>query len=189
MIPYPGRPSTHIRWAIRRDMPEILQMEESTPYPLSEEDILRYLRGLHRIGMVAEDGSLPGAPVLGYMLYELGRGYLHLDRLVVHPAYRRQGVGARLVIKLINKLSHHHRTTLSAELAESNLGGQQFLKALGLRAVEILHEGYLREDLFEPDGIHVEDSYWFEYTLPQPGEVDQYGLWLAENMRPTWAAQ
>lgn len=185
MITYPGRPSTHVRWLIRRDMPEVLQMEESLPHPLGEEQILNYLRCRSHIGMVAEDCSLPGEPVLGYMLYELGNGYLHLNHLAVHPRYRRQGVGARLLIKLLNKLSHHRRATLSIELAESNLGGQHFLKALGLRATEVLREGFTCEDYFSPNGLHTEDSYRFEYTLPQLGECDQYGIWLAETMPAT----
>ncbi len=35
----------HIRWMIRRDMPEVLQTEqESFEYPWTEEDFLRCLR-------------------------------------------------------------------------------------------------------------------------------------------------
>ena len=48
----------HIRWMIRRDMPEVLQTEqESFEYSWTEEDFLRCLRQRNCIGMVAEQGE------------------------------------------------------------------------------------------------------------------------------------
>ena len=48
----------HIRWMIRRDMPEVLQTEqESFDYSWTEEDFLRCLRQRNCIGMVAEQGE------------------------------------------------------------------------------------------------------------------------------------
>ncbi len=45
----------HIRWMIRRDMPEVLQTEqESFDYSWTEEDFLRCLRQRNCIGMVAD---------------------------------------------------------------------------------------------------------------------------------------
>ena len=44
----------HIRWMIRRDMPEVLQTEqESFEHSWTEEDFLRCLRQRNCIGMVA----------------------------------------------------------------------------------------------------------------------------------------
>ena len=48
----------HIRWMIRRDMPEVLQTEQlSFEYAWNEEDFLRCLRQRNCIGMVAEHGE------------------------------------------------------------------------------------------------------------------------------------
>ncbi|MEK6238743.1 MAG: ribosomal-protein-alanine N-acetyltransferase RimI, partial [Planctomycetales bacterium] len=45
----------HIRWMIRRDMPEVLAIENSSfEFPWSEEDFLRSLQQRNCIGMVAE---------------------------------------------------------------------------------------------------------------------------------------
>src|SRR5690348_3144654 len=58
----------HIRWMIRRDMPEVLQTEQhSFEFPWTEEDFLRCLRQRNCIGMVAEQGE----KVVGFMIYEL----------------------------------------------------------------------------------------------------------------------
>ena len=47
--------NVHIRWMIRRDMPEVLQIERTSfEYPWSEEDFIRCLRQRNCIGMVAE---------------------------------------------------------------------------------------------------------------------------------------
>ena len=65
----PGKQNVcvHIRWMIRRDMPEVLSIEnESFEFPWSEEDFIRCLRQRNCIGMVAE----------------------HHDRVVVHEYAR-----------------------------------------------------------------------------------------------------
>ena len=56
----------HIRWMIRRDMPEVLAIEgQSFEFPWSEEDFLRCLRQRKCIGMVAEQHER----VIGFMIY------------------------------------------------------------------------------------------------------------------------
>ena len=45
----------HIRWMIRRDMPEVLDIEnQAFEFPWTEEDFIRCLRQRNCIGMVAE---------------------------------------------------------------------------------------------------------------------------------------
>jgi len=47
------RLGVHIRWMIRRDMPEVLDIESgSFEFPWSEEDFIRCLRQRNCIGMV-----------------------------------------------------------------------------------------------------------------------------------------
>ena len=87
----------HIRWMIRRDMPEVLQTEqESFEYSWTEEDFLRCLRQRNCIGMVAEQGE----KVVGFMIYELHKNKLHILNFAVNPGCRRFGVGAQMVAKL-----------------------------------------------------------------------------------------
>ncbi len=106
----------HIRWMIRRDMPEVLQAEQlSFEYAWNEEDFLRCLRQRNCIGMVAEHGE----KVVGFMIYELHKNKLHILNFAVHPAWRRLAVGAQMVAKLISKLSSHRRTRITLEVAKS----------------------------------------------------------------------
>ena len=125
----------HIRWMIRRDMPEVLQTEqESFEYSWTEEDFLRCLRQRNCIGMVAEQGE----KVVGFMIYELHKSKLHILNFAVHPLHRRCGVGAQMVAKLISKLSSHRRTRITLEVRETNLVAQLFFRQQGFKAVRVL---------------------------------------------------
>lgn len=141
----------HIRWMIRRDMPEVLQIEqESYDYPWSEEDFLRCLRQRNCIGMVAELGE----KVVGFMIYELHKAKLHILNFAVDPAHRRRGIGVQMVQKLVSKLSSHRRTRITLEVRETNLGAQVFFRQSNFRAVRVIRES------FEDTG---EDAYLMHY--------------------------
>jgi ribosomal-protein-alanine N-acetyltransferase len=143
----------HIRWMIRRDMPEVLQTEqESFEFSWTEEDFLRCLRQRNCIGMVAEQGER----VVGFMIYELHKQKLHILNFAVHPHYRRGGVGAQMVTKLISKLSSHRRTRITLEVRETNLPAQLFFRSQGFRAVRVLRRFY------EDSG---EDAFLMQYRL------------------------
>ncbi len=143
----------HIRWMIRRDMPEVLQTEqESFEYAWTEEDLLRCLRQRNCIGMVAEQGE----KVVGFMIYELHKNKLHILNFAVHPTCRRVGVGAQMTTKLISKLSSHRRTRITLEVRETNLGAQLFFRSQGFRAVRVLRGFY------DDSG---EDAFLMQYKL------------------------
>jgi ribosomal-protein-alanine N-acetyltransferase len=143
----------HIRWMIRRDMPEVLQTEHASfDFAWTEEDFLRCLRQRNCIGMVAEMGE----KVIGFMIYELHKAKLHILNFAVHPAHRRAGVGAQMVTKLISKLSSHRRTKITLEVRETNLAAQLFFRSQGFRAVRVLR-GY-----YEDSG---EDAFLMQYQL------------------------
>lgn len=143
----------HIRWMIRRDMPEVLQTEqESFEYSWTEEDFLRCLRQRNCIGMVAEQGER----VVGFMIYELHKQKLHILNFAVHPQLRRSGVGGQMVTKLIGKLSSHRRTRITLEIRETNLPAQLFFRSQGFKALKVLRAFY------EDSG---EDAFLMQYRL------------------------
>jgi ribosomal-protein-alanine N-acetyltransferase len=143
----------HIRWMIRRDMPEVLGTEQSSfDYAWTEEDFLRCLRQRNCIGMVAEQGE----KVVGFMIYELHKNKLHILNFAVHPGFRRSGVGVQMVNKLVSKLSSHRRTRITLEVRETNLPAQLFYRAQGFKAVKVLRSYY------EDSG---EDAFQMQYRL------------------------
>lgn len=151
-------PKVHIRWMIRRDMPDVLAIENgSFATPWTEEDFLKALRLKNCIGMVAELGER----IVGYMIYELHTSSINVVNFAVHPGYRRREVGRRMVEKLVAKLSTHRRTRLTLHVRESNLPAQKFFKATGFKAVKVVRDFY-------GDG---EDAYKFRISVAdEPGE-------------------
>jgi ribosomal-protein-alanine N-acetyltransferase len=129
----------HIRWMIRRDMPEVLDIErDSFEFPWLEEDFIRCLRQRNCIGMVAEHEDR----VVGFMIYELHKTRIHVLNFAVAPEFRRRGAGSQMVAKLIGKLSAQRRTRVVLEVRETNLAAQLFFRENGFRAVSVLRDFY-----------------------------------------------
>jgi [ribosomal protein S18]-alanine N-acetyltransferase len=129
----------HIRWMIRRDMPEVLNIErESFEFPWFEEDFIRCLRQRNCIGMVAEHGER----VVGFMIYELHKTRLHILNFAVANGMRVRGVGKQMADKLASKLSSQRRTRITLEVRETNLPAQLFFKKVGFKATTVLRSYY-----------------------------------------------
>ncbi|MDG2409795.1 MAG: ribosomal protein S18-alanine N-acetyltransferase [Pirellulales bacterium] len=152
--------AVHIRWMIRRDMEDVLEIENSSfEFPWFEEDFIRCLRQRNCIGMVAEYDE----HIIGFMIYELHKVRLHILNFAVHPDFRRGQVGQQMVSKLISKLSYQRRTQITLEVRETNLDAQLFFRGQGFRATNVLRSFY--EDT-------PEDAYLMEYLYRQePAEV------------------
>jgi len=149
----------HVRWMIRRDMPEVLAIESACfEFPWSEEDFLRCLRQRNCIGMVADLDD----EVAGFMIYELHKTRLHLLNFAVSAHHRRQKVGTRMLGKLVAKLSAQRRTRIILEVRETNLPAQLFFREQGFRAVSLLRDFY--EDT-------TEDAYLMQYRY-RPTEAE-----------------
>jgi len=149
----------HIRWMIRRDMTEVLDIErDSFEFPWYEEDFIRCLRQRNCIGMVAEHGE----HVVGFMIYELHKTRLHVLNFAVAEGFRHQGVGRQMADKLVSKLSGQRRTRISLEVRETNLQAQLFFKQIGFRATSVLRAYY--ED-------SPEDAYLMQFQY-EPHDID-----------------
>lgn len=142
-----------IRWLIRRDMPEVLRIEQSSfEFPWTDEDFLCCLRQRNCIGMVAEHNH----QIVGFMIYELHKSRLHILNFAVAPEMRRQGIGLQMVLRLVDKLSQQRRNEILLEVRERNLEGQLFFRNQGFRAISVLRSHYDDTD---------EDAYIMQFRL------------------------
>lgn len=143
-----------IRWMIRRDLSEVLAIENASfDYPWGEDELLQKLRMRNCIGMVAKS---PDEEVLGFMVYLFKKSDLSLLNFAVAPDVRRSGVGAAMVNKLIDKLSPQRRIKICLTIRETNVAGQLFFRSQGFLATEIIPENYHDTN---------EDAYAMNYTV------------------------
>ena len=149
----PNGLGVHVRWMIRRDMSEVIGIEqEAFEFPWSEEDFTRCLRQRNCIGMVAELAD----SVVAFMIYELHRSRLHMLNFAVTRSHRRLGVGTQMMEKLVAKLTPDRRGRIALEVRETNLPAQLFFRSLGFRATSVLKDFY-RDS--------TEDAYLMQYCL------------------------
>jgi ribosomal-protein-alanine N-acetyltransferase len=144
----------HVRWMIRRDMTEVLEIEqEAFEFPWSDEDFTRCMRQRNCIGMVAEMAD----SVVAFMIYELHRSRLHVINFAVRRTHRRLGIGTQMMEKLVGKLTPERRSRIVLEVRERNLPAQLFFRTLGYRAISVLKDFY--QDT-------TEDAYLMQFVLP-----------------------
>jgi ribosomal-protein-alanine N-acetyltransferase len=157
----------HMRWMIRRDIPQVLEIEsKSFNEPWTEENFLEVLRLRNCIGMVIEyEGE-----VIGFILYELhdhstipGRP-IEILNIAVHPEYRRMMIGTAMIEKLKSKLSFQRRRKLIAWISDANLEAQVWLRSNGFLCTKIAKERY-------PDRPEM-DAYKFEFVTSQDTETE-----------------
>lgn len=154
-----------IRWLIRRDMQEVLEIEKACfEFVWTEEDFLCCLRQRNCIGMVSESDH----NIVGFIIYELHKKQLKIMNLAVHPTYRRRGVGAEMVRRLQEKIRQQRRTEILLEVRESNLAAQLFFQSQGFVAINILTKHFVTKwyPTFEESSETAEDAYVMRYEIP-----------------------
>lgn len=143
----------HIRWMIRRDMEEVLEIEkQGSSCPWTEEEFVHRLRERNCIGMVAEYKQ----EVIGFVIYVLHKKRIVILNMAVSWYHLRNGVGRQLVTHLTKKLGAMRRTHLSLVVSDENLDAHLFFKAMGFRAT------HTEVDWFESTNAS-RDGYNFEY--------------------------
>lgn len=123
----------HLRWCVRRDLAEVMTIEEQQRDSLSEEELLTLFRQKNVIAMVAEHRER----VVGVYVYRLQKDRLDLLRMATDYDMRRRGVGSQMVAKLKEKMNSHRRTRILIDVPDWNLDAHLFLRAMGFRATSV----------------------------------------------------
>ena len=141
---------TYIRWMIWQDLPEVIELAKQNPeLQWSEQELTDRAKQRDTIAMIAERND----QIVGFTMYELHPNRLHITNMVVDQKYRREGIGRTIMEKLISKLDAERRNRITLLTSESNLIFQQFLRAMGFRAVQIVRN------------TNSEDMYSMRYAI------------------------
>lgn len=121
-----------IRWLIRRDVAQVLVVDEASFVDCwKEADLLEQLRQRNCVALVAEHTATQ--IILGYIIYELHKDTLRIIRLAVYPQHRRQGIAARMVQRIKNIMSTRGVRAILLDINEQNLPGQLFCRSQDFR--------------------------------------------------------
>jgi [ribosomal protein S18]-alanine N-acetyltransferase len=151
MVTQATRERLHVRWMIRRDVPEVLALEAGMRDEWSEKDLLKFLREQKAIAMVAERQT--EGRILGFLLYELRKQSLFVERLNASWHDAEEVVGEFLT-RLKAKLTAGRRWKIEIQTHEADLEAQLLLRANKFRATKVLR-GHFGDA----------DAYQFEYRL------------------------
>lgn len=162
-----------IRWLIRRDMPEVLDIEQACfKIPWEEADFLHNLRQRNCIGMVAERDHA----IVGFMIYELRKSKLGIINFAVRPDVQKLGIGRAMLQRLHDKLVQQKRNKIVVLLPESHRGASRFFE--GYEDVEV--------HLTEKKGKLTIRPVIAAMSLQDASEVETMDYWVhsASAVRP-----
>ena len=121
-----------IRPAAERDLDEITAIEASSfPVPWRREFFAGELRDANRYNRVLER-QIPGFPRLGGYLFAVTLfDEFHINKIATHPAVRREGHGARLMIDAISAARAQAASSVFLEVRLSNAVAIRFYSGFG----------------------------------------------------------
>ena len=113
---------TKIRWMTPSDMRQIIKIENFNSPHWEYQDFKSHLKHERCAAMVAEYNS----KVVGFLIYESDKEFVHVLNIGVHPEYRRATIGSQLLAKLLPKIVK--KKIIDCIVHERNIGLQFFLK-------------------------------------------------------------
>lgn len=141
---------TDVSYMLGRHLDQVLDIEQdSFSHPWNRRTFVEASRSKHSRAYVAtREGR-----VLGYLLELVHRTGNQVDRLAVHPDFRREGV-ASLLVSYVQTKAYLMGRPVTTQVNESNLSAQLFYRHAGFLAVKVLR-GFFAE--------LGEDGYLFEW--------------------------
>ena len=154
-----------IRRATVDDVDEIMALENASfeSDAWLPETMRSELASRHTYYLVAHDASSP-AVLAGYagLLAPQGSGDADIQTISVAPAFRRQGLGRKLMLALMAEALSRGASYVFLEVRADNPNARALYESLGF--VEIA----VRVAYYQPDGV---DAQVMRAALPTPGVV------------------
>jgi len=126
-----------ITWMKADHSEDILRIETlSFDSPWSQKQFFEAWQDPKMYTLVAKIDS----QLVGYLIYSRCRDKLVIENLAVDRSFRRNLVGKKLVLSVIDNLGN--RDCVELNVADSNLDAHLFLRSLGFKASEIKRAFY-----------------------------------------------
>ena len=79
--------------------------------------------------------AIEAAPILGYIVARETAGELHINNFAVRPGYRRRGIGAALLDRVLQEARRRHANAAFLEVRSANHAAQALYQKSGFRAI------------------------------------------------------
>lgn len=100
--------------------------------------VMRRIEDRECITLIARDGRV----IAGFAILVFGDEVAHLDLIAVRPAYRRRGIGRRMMQWLEESALVAGIASISLELRAGNRAGRDFYAALGYTEEHVIERYY-----------------------------------------------
>lgn len=139
-----GDGTLRIRTMKLEDIPEVLEIDRrSFPSPWSERTYRLELTGNPSARFfVAEASAKSGPVVIGFLGYWLIVDEAHISTFAIAPAFRRRGVGTRLLKTALRAAAKQGATRVTLEVRESNAAAIAMYRAMGFETHSRKREYY-----------------------------------------------
>ncbi len=142
-----------IRWMIRRDLPDVLQIERDCfEFNWTQDDFTECMSFPACNGYVAEQAG----SVVAFMVIERLPGNIEILNFAVSPLHQHADFGTIMLRYVIDKAAETKRGTVSLKSRESNHGAHGFFRHHGFKAVGLLRKHYEDSD---------EDAFLFRLNV------------------------
>ncbi|HET9788382.1 MAG TPA: ribosomal protein S18-alanine N-acetyltransferase [Pyrinomonadaceae bacterium] len=120
------------------DLLEVVEIEEQSG--LSRWGWAAYYAELHGnnrdLMLIAKPLHVPeSTPIAGYIVARETAGELHINNVAVRSEYRRRGIGAALLGRILHEARRRKATAAFLEVRSANLAAQALYEKSGFRAI------------------------------------------------------
>lgn len=123
-----------VRWMLRKDAPEVVQITESSfEKGWTEDDLVEILKQRNAIGYVYEIEER----VVAFMIYFLYKHKIEIGYIAVDPRFRNQGIFSDLISKAKSRIDCLRKKKLYAHVDEYSLVAQVAFRQVGFWASSI----------------------------------------------------
>jgi [ribosomal protein S18]-alanine N-acetyltransferase len=130
-------PGPFLEGGLEEDLEALIEMErESFSHPWTRRNLKHALECGHLVVLRGPAGSeAPRRGILGYCVFEMVAGELHVHNVAVRPGLRGQGLGRRLLETVLWLGTRRGARSALLEVRESNWPALQLYYSLGFQSV------------------------------------------------------